>query len=210
MNTDMKEIKEKVKQYYDDHLRAFGFTAKGMGWRSEDAQVRRFEELCKLIGKGSFSINDLGCGSGDLLAHLQKHYNDFTYQGYDQLENMVAFAKNRFSGSNNAVFHQITDPSQIKPADYTVACGIFNLRYQIPDKEWLAYVLSTIQIMHRASPRGIAFNMLTRYSDPERMIGELFYGDPPFMFDFCKRNLSRNVALLHDYDEYDFTIIVRE
>ena len=31
-----------------------------------------------------------------------------------------------------------------------------------------------------------------------------------FFFDFCKRNFSRNVALLHDYGLYDFTIIVRK
>jgi hypothetical protein len=54
--------------------------------------------------------------------------------------------------------------------------------------------------------------MLTKYSDAERMAGrpDLFYGDPLFFFDFCKRNFSRNVALLHDYGLYDFTIIVRK
>jgi hypothetical protein len=51
--------------------------------------------------------------------------------------------------------------------------------------------------------------MLTSYSDPEHMVDRLFYGDPCFYFDWCKRNLSRNVALLHDYGLYEFTILVR-
>ena len=38
----------------------------------------------------------------------------------------------------------------------------------------------------------------------------LHYGDPLWFFDWCKRKYSRNVALLHDYDLYDFTIIVRK
>ena len=51
--------------------------------------------------------------------------------------------------------------------------------------------------------------MLTTYSDAEKMRPDLYYGDPTFFFDHCKRNYSRNVALLHDYELYDFTILVR-
>jgi len=39
---------------------------------------------------------------------------------------------------------------------------------------------------------------------------DLYFGDPLLYFDFCKRNFSRNVALLHDYGLYDFTILVRK
>ena len=45
------------------------------------------------------------------------------------------------------------------------------------------------------------------------MAGEeyrLYYADPCALFDYCKRNFSRNVALLHDYKIYDFTLIVRK
>ena len=64
--------------------------------------------------------------------------------------------------------------------------------------------------MDRASQKGFAFNMLTIYSDKEYMKDNLYYSDPLFFFDFCKRNFSKNVALLHDYYEYDFTILVRK
>ncbi|HAW53355.1 MAG TPA: SAM-dependent methyltransferase, partial [Flavobacteriales bacterium] len=47
-------------------------------------------------------------------------------------------------------------------------------------------------------------------SDPDRKRPDLYYGDPCFFFDYCKRNFSRNVALLHDYNLYDFTILVRK
>lgn len=37
----------------------------------------------------------------------------------------------------------------------------------------------------------------------------LYYADPYALFDVCKR-YSNNVALLHDYDLYEFTMLVRE
>ena len=39
---------------------------------------------------------------------------------------------------------------------------------------------------------------------------DLYYADPGLFFDDCKRRFSRNVAILHDYDLYDFTVIVRK
>lgn len=64
--------------------------------------------------------------------------------------------------------------------------------------------------MNEKSTLGFAFNALTKYSDPEFMKEELYYTDPLFMFDYCKTNFSKNVALLHDYRQYDFTILVRK
>ena len=68
---------------------------------------------------------------------------------------------------------------------------------------------STLETLAELSIRGFAFNMLTSYSDTDKMRPDLYYGDPAFFFDHCKRRYSRNVALLHDYGLYEFTIIVR-
>jgi hypothetical protein len=38
---------------------------------------------------------------------------------------------------------------------------------------------------------------------------DLYYGDPLFFFDHCKRTFSRTVTLLHDYPLYEWTIHVR-
>ena len=64
--------------------------------------------------------------------------------------------------------------------------------------------------MNDISRRGFSFNMLTKYSDPEYMRQHLYYADPCYLFDYCKMHFSRNVALLHDYEVYDFTILVRK
>ena len=42
------------------------------------------------------------------------------------------------------------------------------------------------------------------------MRADLYYADPCFLFDYCKRNFAKDVAILHDYSLYDFTLIVRK
>ena len=93
-------------------------------------------------------------------------------------------------------------------ADYTVASGVFNVKLNVSHAEWEDYVLSKIATLARLSERGFAFNMLTSYSDADRMRPDLYYGDPRFYFDRCK-TYARNVALLHDYGLFEFTMIVR-
>jgi hypothetical protein len=56
---------------------------------------------------------------------------------------------------------------------------------------------------------GIAFNLLTSYSDPDRMRSTLHYGSPSRYFDFVATHCSRRVSLLHDYGLFEFTILVR-
>jgi hypothetical protein len=103
----------------------------------------------------------------------------------------------------------VSDADELGRSDYTVASGIFNVKLTTPDDTWQEYVLDTLRTMARLSAKGFAFNMLTSYSDPDKMRDDLFYGDPRFFFDYCKREYARNVALLHDYGLYEFTMIVR-
>ena len=88
--------------------------------------------------------------------------------------------------------------------------GIFNVRNDIGDEEWRAYILQTLKAMSASSRKGFAFNALTSYSDAHLMRRELYYSNPLEMFNYYKINFSKNVALLHDYDLYDFTILVKK
>ena len=77
------------------------------------------------------------------------------------------------------------------------------------NKAWEKLILETLNNMANLCQKGFSFNMLTSYSDRELMREDLYYGDPSYYFDYCKRNFSRNAALLHDYELSDFTILVR-
>ena len=71
-------------------------------------------------------------------------------------------------------------------------------------------MLRTLEKIDALSRKGFAFNVLTKYSDREFMRDDLYYADPIFLFEHCRRKFSRFVSLIHDYPLYEFTILVRK
>jgi SAM-dependent methyltransferase len=208
----LEKIDKHINNFYNQNLETHGNTAQGVGWKNQEAQQVRFDQLAKLFTvKSGFSLNDLGCGTGDLVKYLfENQYSGFEYTGYDMLEKMVQIASDTYAGKPGCTFRQISRAADMAEADYTVASGIFNIRYTLTNQEWLDYILQTITQMNAVSRKGFAFNALTTYSDADKMQIYLYYSDPLYLFDYCKKNFSRNVALLHDYNQYDFTILVRK
>ncbi|NMN73799.1 class I SAM-dependent methyltransferase [Rhizobium sp. 57MFTsu3.2] len=209
MQNDKGDLLAEVAGYYSDKLAQHGQTPRGVDWNGEESQRLRFEQLCKVIGdvKG-FSLNDLGCGYGSLYEFLTPRYEAQKYSGFDISEDMVRGARQRHRNASNVRFVNSGEPDEI--ADYGIASGIFNVRLQRCDSEWREYIEATIQVLDRTSSIGFAFNCLTSYSDAGKMRDYLYYADPIVLFDLCKRRYSRNVALLHDYGLYEFTILVRK
>lgn len=186
-----------------------GATAKGVDWNSPESQSLRFEQLLKVCDLSQpFSINDYGCGYGALAEYLAAGKYTFHYRGFDISSQMIAQARAIYGAGERHEF--FTEEALLPQADYTVASGIFNVKLHTPDAEWEEYVLHTLRKILEQSSRGFAVNMLTKYSDKERMRPDLYYGDPLFWFDYCKRNFSRYVALLHDYPLFEFTLLVRK
>ncbi|NML47787.1 class I SAM-dependent methyltransferase [Ramlibacter sp. G-1-2-2] len=203
------ELLQEVASYYAGRLAQHGQTAQGVDWKDEGGQVLRFEQLARVIAPGEpFSLTDLGCGYGALFEFLQTRYPAFSYLGVDVAEEMAVAARERHAGQSQARFLAASEPDQL--ADYGVASGIFNVRLGRGDAEWQAYLETTLDVLDRTSRRGFAFNCLTSYSDADRMRPDLYYADPCRLFDLCKRRYSRQVALLHDYGLYEFTILVRK
>ena len=186
-------------------LREHGATARGVDWNSDEAQLIRFRQLLRLAeGHEEFSLVDYGCGYGALAQRLAEWGYRVDYQGYDVSERMLELAE---PGEGRRF---VARESELEPADFVIASGLFGMRLDVAEDAWRAYVLETLDSLDRLARRGFAFNMLTVYSDADRMRTDLYYGDPCFFFDHCKRSYSRNVALLHDYELYEFTILVRK
>ncbi len=207
----MDETQRKLNAYFTEKLETFGATAKGVDYNGEQAQQIRFAELVKVIDAARpFSVTDYGCGYGAMFEFLQKRGWQFDYYGVDLIEKMVIAGRAKFKDLPNA--HFTTDEKELPVADYLLAAGIFNIKLDAPYGQWQEFVCETLGRMNALCSRGFSFNMLTKYSDADRMAQrpDLFYGDPLFFFDLCKRRFSRNVALLHDYGLYDFTILIRK
>jgi SAM-dependent methyltransferase len=204
-----RDILTEVANYYSGKLAEHGETPRGVDWNGEESQLLRFDQLLKVVSAtGGFSINDLGCGFGSLLDYLKVRCRSFSYSGCDVSEDMIRAAQGRHAKDSSVSFHVASEPPAA--ADYGVASGIFNVRLGRSDAEWRQYFEATLDVLDRTSSKGFAFNCLTSYSDADKMRDYLYYADPCAMFDLCKRRYSRNVALLHDYGLYEFTILVRK
>jgi SAM-dependent methyltransferase len=203
-----RTILDAVANYYRRTFAEHGATAQGVDWNSPESQDRRFEQFELLFRdeSGAFSVNDLGCGYGAFAAFLEERRPAAAYAGYELSEEMVDHARATFGARPNMRFILGTD---LDPADFSVASGIFNVRLEFPEHEWEQYVEETVDDLRRASRKGFAFNMLTTYADSDRKRPDLYYADPCRVFDMCKRRYSRDVALLHDYGLWEFTMIVR-
>lgn len=209
MNDFLKRLYEDIGNYYTDKIIAYGAVPKGVDWNSEESQIIRFVQLTKIVTRDNFTINDIGCGCGKYFDFLKQLFQDFDYIGYDLSAEMIRVAKQLHTEEEQR-FICVNKLSEIREADYSIASGIFNVKMHYKESEWLFYILDTIDTMNQKSKKGFAFNMLTKYSDKEFMKDYLYYADPLFFFDYCKRNYSKDVALLHDYGLFDFTILVRK
>jgi SAM-dependent methyltransferase len=200
---------DEIGRYYSEKLAAHGATPRGVDWNGPESQRLRFDQLARICeADARFSLNDIGCGYGALLDYLGAIGKECDYLGVDISQAMVAKAGELHRGRRGCRF--VAGERADRAADYSVASGIFNVRLAASNEAWLAHVLRTLDQIDAGSRRGFAFNCLTRYSDPDRMQDYLYYADPGALFDHCKTRYSKNVALLHDYGLYEFTLLVRK
>ena len=206
----MRELLANVAKLYSDNVKNLGASAKSAGWKDETSQKLRFRKLLEVIEemKGTvLTVNDLGCGYGAFYKYLKTELSQkiSRYYGYDISEEMLILA-NRLLEDKGALF---INSEQIQyEADYSFASGIFNVKLDVEKNLWEHYFKETLLNMSEKSIKGFAFNALTTYVDYEE--SHLYYADPLFFFDFCKKNFSKNVSLLHDYGLYEWTITVKK
>ena len=210
MQNNKTSLLDDVSTYYAAKIAEHGDTPRGVDWNGEDSQMARFAQLCKIIDSKTpdFSVNDLGCGYGALLDYLRDNFGTCTYLGADVSHEMIKVAEQRHAAADRARFITSAQPDEV--ADYGLASGIFNVRLGRSDAEWFDYLQATLAVLDRTSSLGFAFNCLTSYSDQDKKRNYLYYADPCCLFDLCKSRFSSQVALLHDYGLYEFTILVRK
>ena len=200
---------DKIKNYFAQKLEEHGPTHLGVDYNSTESQEIRFYQLLKVIGTSiRYSLLDFGSGYGGMYDYLVRLGHDVHYVGYDISAPMLARGRELHPDNPDCRFTD--DLGDVHFLDYVVVSGTFNMKLDVDFEIWTKIVLDSLDQMNAHSSKGLAFNMLTKYSDADRMRPDLYYGDPCFFFDYCKRNFSSNVALLHDYNLYDFTILVRK
>lgn len=208
-----------INRYFSNTLKQHGASPKGADWRDGDAQKLRFRQLCQIFnredrppesaaGQDLVRIVDYGCGYGALLQYLEKNDTAVDYLGLDLTPDMVRAARELHKGKQNCRFEEAS--LLVDDTDYTLCSGTFNIMPEGLEDGWQSYVVSCLDNINAFSKKGFAFNLLTSYNDADKVKPHLFYGDPLFFLDLCLARYSRNVALLHDYGAFEFTILVKK
>jgi SAM-dependent methyltransferase len=203
----MRGFLEPVATFYSALVTEFGASPKGVDWPSTDRQEIRFEQFERLFGgRQAFSLLDYGCGYGAYLGYLNRKSLSCDYTGFDISESMIAKAAELFERSG-AVFSSKLPSGNF---DFVVASGIFNVKLDAPSASWEEHVFRTLDDLDILARHGFAFNVLSSRREAHRKMQHLYYANPSEFLERCLKKYSPNVALLHDYDLWDFTVIVRK
>jgi SAM-dependent methyltransferase len=200
-------IHARVAAYYTDKLLQHGPTPRGVDWRDRESQEVRFAGLARIFDGSAGSVIEIGCGYGALYGYLRRSGFDLDYTGYDISDEMIAAAKQACAGDVSAKFEVGSIPRQ--HADYCVASGIFNVRFDIPDERWRSYIFDTLDSMAKFADRGFAFNCLSSHCDRDRREPRLYYADPGEILNCCVARYGRRVSLLHGNPPYEFTVLAQ-
>jgi SAM-dependent methyltransferase len=204
LEIDLREI----ERLYSENLQKYGIDSRSVGWRDAESQRLRFEKLVEVVEdrEAPLTVTELGCGYGAMFRYLiDSGFHVSAYAGYDISPAMLEAASS-FVKDGRAEFFQAEAINRM--ADYAFASGIFNVKFDLEENLWQRHVEQTLRNMHDYSRRGFAFNLLTTYVDYREV--HLYYGNPSYFFDFCKRNFSKKVILLHDYGLWEWTIGVKK
>jgi hypothetical protein len=216
----MENIEESQKELYLKKFRAFGEDPRSLSWNDKKSQFLRFKRIAELfkyensqLGHSHsepFTVHEIGCGLAHFKDFLDSSGYNCTYSGSDIVADFIEHNRRKYpqcrfflqSISDN--YDEIDDA--IRNNDYYCLSGTFYTMENNDIKDWESFVFKAILSMFRMAKKGIAFNFLTSHAD--FYDGKLYYADPKEIIDWCIKNLSRFVVLLHDIPLYEFTVVV--
>lgn len=204
----MRTLVDKVVSYQEKRFREEGSSARGLDWKSAEAQHLNFAALLSMMLDQNASLLDVGCGLAHLHDFLAANGYTGSYTGIDVSPLLIAEAQKRCPGLDLRLHDLLSDPPLADSFDYVVASGIFSARLDAPVEEFEQYAWQVVKAMYGLCRRATIFNVLTTFVDFKAP--HLYYGDPGRWVQRAAR-LSRFVRLQHDSDSYFFALgIYRE
>jgi len=199
----MKKL-EMIKTYYECNM-AKDLPEYGiLGWESEEAQRLRFDVLLDKVKLDGKKLLDVGCGTGNLIEHINSRGLSVEYTGVDILEQMIEKANKK---NLDAVFihTDIFKENIFSPDSFDVVytSGIFNLNLG-NNREFLKDALA---LFFSLSREAVVFNLL-HVDSPDRE-EKYFYFHPDevsgILTEFSA--VIKQVEIIEAYLKNDFTLI---
>ena len=205
----LERTRARVDAYYSDKIKAFGATPRGVDWTCLATQNLRFVQLLRACDfSADFSLNDVGCGYGALLAFCQERHPDrqIDYTGIDLSAAMVRAARLHWRGAPRARF--VVGARCPRSADFSIASGLFNVCQSSARDEWESFVRATLRELARASSKAFSANFMAPLDPGAPVVPQLYRTAPAPWVDFCVDELGGRVRLIEGYGLREFTLLV--
>jgi SAM-dependent methyltransferase len=207
--SELDSIFGSVETYYSGKLAKYGASPLGVDWSCQATQWLRFVQLLKICRfDTAVSLNDLGCGYGELATFLRQRYPEASvdYLGTDLSPAMVLRARRRHRGDRSTRF--VVGRTCGRQADYSVASGIMNVQLGFPLPLWEGFVRNVLQDMYRNSLRGFAVNFCASRR-PDLLADELYCSEPDPWVRYCEAEFGCSVEVVGDYGLREYSLLVR-
>jgi len=174
-----------------------------VGYNSTSEQQYIFQNLLVGYNPQNYSILDIGCGRADLYGHLLESYdNIISYQGLDFNPNMSALAKEKHDVEITLGSFGITE---LKPADWVVACGFFTSRRNETEDEDLQQLFKDVDKMYDLANNCVSFNLLSPIGN--KIQEGFFYVHPGLVMDMLIEKY-RYVTVRNNYSNDVYTVTI--
>ncbi len=199
-----------VLRAYERRLRQFGAEARGVFWKDEVLQRKRYDILSTIFDDtdqaGGIIIHDFGCGYGALFDYLKDKpvMRASRYIGTDMSADMVAAARQRITDPRASFIRHLM---AMDPVDISIVSGTYNMHVGQNEDDWEDYVKASLKQLWGKTRKGLAFNMLR--TDADEQFKGLYYINGRNLFEFCTRELSANVTIQNDSPLPDWSFFVR-
>ncbi len=207
-----ERAEDRFLRVFDARLAEHGDSAQGAYWPNEVDRRTRFDVMLDMLaGRGDAPVVlcDLGCGTGELLAHIRRlGLTGITYIGVDRSQTALALARAKFPDAT-FVNLDVTDTATALDAlacDYLVANGLFTARFGMAHAEMWDFLRAAITRVWPHVRRGLAFNVMSKAVAWER--DDLFHLPMDDAARFLHGLAGRRVRLRADYGLYEYTAII--
>lgn len=197
------QIKGRVVEYQERQLAAAGDSARGVDWKSEEAQHLLFRAIRSFGIDQDASVLDVGCGLAHLYDFLAARGHRGGYTGVDVSAALIDQASRRLPGVDLRVGDVLEGDWPAGSHDWVVASGVFTARLGTSVPEFEGYVEAMVRRLFELCRVGVVFNMLTSRVDFEAE--HLYYADPARWLALSQ-GISRHVTLKHDLPGFLFTL----
>lgn len=184
--------------FYENAIKRYGCTAKGLNWNSKQSQHIRFEIIHDLLEAqlSTSKIIDAGCGFVDLYLFLQQKGSlPRKYVGYDMLAEALFVAHKR---TKQHFVHKDILNDELELADFYIASGSMNILNRFE-------TFLFIRRCYEASRKGFVFNLLKGNDTSTHFNYFLPHEIEEHVSDF-----AHEVIIKEGYMEGDFTVFLKK